>query len=122
MNFPVGGRSWRLLRNYDPADFFDTGMSFSNSIGAQLGTENHKSYISLSSYNARGVVHNNNLDRYNVSYNGTYTITDKLSLGATFMYTNKKAQNMLSQGDYYNPIVPIYLFPRGDNIDKYKIL
>ncbi len=27
---------------------------------------------------------------------------------------------MLSQGDYYNPIVPIYLFPRGDNIDKYK--
>ena len=27
---------------------------------------------------------------------------------------------MLSQGDYYNPIVPIYLCPRGDNIDKYK--
>ena len=106
--------------NYDPADFFDTGMSFSNSIGAQLGNENHKSYVSLSSYNARGIVHNNNLDRYNISYNGTYAITDKLSLGTTFMYVNKKAQNMLSQGDYYNPIVPIYLFPRGDNIDKYK--
>ena len=106
--------------NYDPADFFDTGMSFSNSIGAQLGNENHKSYVSLSSYNARGIVHNNDLDRYNISYNGTYAITDKLSLGTTFMYVNKKAQNMLSQGDYYNPIVPIYLFPRGDNIDKYK--
>ena len=39
--------------NYDPADFFDTGMSFSNSIGAQLGNENHKSLVSLSSYNAR---------------------------------------------------------------------
>ena len=118
--FSSWGPKLETPANYDPADFFDTGMSFSNSIGAQLGTENHKSYISLSSYNARGVVHNNNLDRYNVSYNGTYTITDKLSLGATFMYTNKKAQNMLSQGDYYNPIVPIYLFPRGDNIDKYK--
>lgn len=106
--------------DYDPADFFDTGMSFSNSVGLQFGNDKNKSYISLAAYNARGIVHNNKMDRYNVSYNGQYNITDKLTLGATFMYVNKKAQNMLSQGEYYNPIVPVYLFPRGDNIDKYK--
>lgn len=106
--------------NYDPADFFDTGMSFSNSVGLQFGNDKNKSYISLAAYNAHGIVHNNKMDRYNVSYNGQYDITDKLTLGATFMYVNKKAQNMLSQGEYYNPIVPIYLFPRGDNIEKYK--
>lgn len=118
--FSSWGPKLETSADYDPADFFDLGMSFSNSVGAQFGNEKHKSYLSLSAYNARGIVHNNNLDRYNVSYNGMYNLTDKLTLGATFMYVNKKAQNMLSQGDYYNPIVPIYLFPRGDNIDKYK--
>lgn len=106
--------------NYDPADFFNMGTSFSNSIGLQFGNEKNKSYISLAAYNARGIIHNNKMNRYNISYNGQYNITDKLVLAATFMYVDKKAQNMLSQGEYYNPIVPIYLFPRGDNIDKYK--
>ena len=118
--FSSWGPKLETPANYDPADFFDTGMSFSNSIGLQFGNEKNKSYVSLATYNARGVVHNNKMERYNVSYNGQYDITDKLTLGATFMYVNKKAQNMLSQGEYYNPIVPIYLFPRGDNLDKYK--
>ncbi|HEY9542010.1 SusC/RagA family TonB-linked outer membrane protein [Prevotella sp.] len=106
--------------SFDPADFFDTGSSFSNSVGLQFGNDKNKSYISLAAYNAHGIIHNNKLNRYNVTYNGMYSITDKLSLGATFMYVNKKTQNMLSQGEYYNPIVPLYLFPRGDNIEKYK--
>lgn len=106
--------------NYDPADFFETGVSFSNSIGIQLGSEKSATYLSLAAYNADGVIHNNTMDRYNVTYNGMYNITDKLTLGATFMYANKKAQNMLSQGEYYNPLLPIYLFPRGDNIKKYE--
>lgn len=118
--FSSWGPKLETPANYDPADFFEVGTSFSNSIGLQFGNDKNKSYISLAAYNARGVIHNNKMDRYNVSYNGSYDITDKLTLGATFMYVNKKAQNMLSQGEYYNPIVPIYLFPRGDNIEKYK--
>ena len=106
--------------NYDPADFFETGTSFSNSVEIHFGNEKNKTYLSLAAYNADGVIHNNKMDRYNVTYNGMYNITDKLTLGATIIYANKKTQNMLSQGEYYNPIVPVYLFPRGDNIEKYK--
>ena len=105
---------------YNVSDFFNTGTSYSNSLGLQFGNQKNKSYISLAAYNARGIIHNNKMDRYNVSYNGQYNITDKLTLGAMFMYVDKKAQNMLSQGEYYNPIVPLYLFPRGDNFNKYK--
>ncbi|WP_101689475.1 SusC/RagA family TonB-linked outer membrane protein [Dysgonomonas massiliensis] len=107
-------------KNYDPADFFDTGVSFSNSVGLQFGNEKNKTYISLAAYNADGIIHNNKIDRYNVTYNGMYDITNNLTLAATMMYANKRSQNMVSQGEYYNPIVPIYLFPRGDEIDKYK--
>ncbi|HEV9038802.1 MAG TPA: hypothetical protein VGQ51_19330, partial [Puia sp.] len=42
-----------------------------------------------------------------------------LDLGAA--YINVGEQNMLSQGQYFNPLIPIYLFPRGDNIEKYKV-
>lgn len=106
--------------NYNPADFFQTGASVSNTVGIQFGNEKNCTYLSLSAYNAHGVIHNNKMNRYNVSYNGMYSIGDKLSLGATLMYIDKTAQNMLSQGEYYNPIVPIYLFPRGDQIEKYR--
>lgn len=118
--FSSWGQKLDKAKNYDPADFFDTGYSLSNNIGMQFGNENNKTYISLAAYNAEGVIHNNELDKYNLTYNGLYNITDKLTLGATLMYVNKKSQNMLSQGEYYNPLVPIYLFPRGDNLEKYE--
>ena len=28
---------------------------------------------------------------------------------------------MFSQGQYFNPLVPVYLFPRGDDIRKYEV-
>lgn len=118
--FTSWGAKFDTPKNYDPADFFQTGSSFSNTVGLQFGTAGNKTYLSLAAYNANGVIHNNTIDRYNVSYNGLYHIADNLILGATFMYANKEAQNMLSQGEYYNPLLPVYLFPRGDNIEKYK--
>lgn len=118
--FSSWGVKFDQPKDYDPADFFDTGTSFSNSVGLQFGNERNRTYLSLAAYNARGVVHNNKMDRYNVSYNGMYNVTDKLTLGATLMYVNKRTQNMLAQGEYHNPLVPVYLFPRGDEMDKYK--
>lgn len=82
--FSSWGPKLETPANYDPADFFDTGMSFSNSIGAQLGTENHKPIFLFLLIMPVGIVHNNNLDRYNVSYNGTYTITGQTFFGSYF--------------------------------------
>lgn len=35
------------------------------------------------------------------------------------MYMNVAEKNMVSQGLYFNPIIPIYMFPAGDDIRKY---
>lgn len=119
--FSSWGPKLEQRSSFCPSSFFETGMSFSNSVGIQFGNEKYSTYLSLGSYNAQGIIKNNDLDRYNISFNGNYKINKKLTLGATMMYMKRKSQNMIAQGDYYNPIVPLYLFPRGDEFSKYEV-
>lgn len=107
---------------FNPADFFQTGTNVSNSISLSTGTEKNQTYFSAAAVNAKGIVPNNTFDRYNLTLHNTSTyLDDKLSLDLNLMYIKMKNQNMLSQGQYFNPIVPLYLFPRGDDIEKYKV-
>src|SRR5690606_17682871 len=46
---------------------------------------------------------------------------DKLFLDVGFMMANVKEQNMTAQGLYFNPLVPLYLFPAGDDFNKAQI-
>lgn len=81
----------------------------------------NQTYVSVGAVNARGIIQNNDLDRYNFSVrNTTSMLNDKLTMDLSFMYSNVKEQNMLSQGEYANPLVPVYLFPRGDDFSKYQ--
>lgn len=118
--------SWgeKLLKpgTYDPKDFFQTGYNESNSISISTGTDANSSYFSAGSMNAQGIIHNNNFERYNFSFrNSSKFLNDKLTLDLSAMYMNIKEQNMLSQGQYFNPLIPIYLFPAGDDIRKYQL-
>ena len=107
--------------SYDPADFFQTGFNVNNSISLSTGTETNQTYFSASTVNARGIVHNNDFERYNFSVrNSSDMLNNRLHMDLSFMYMRINEQNMLSQGQYFNPLVPIYLFPRGDDIAKYK--
>ena len=107
--------------SYDPADFFQTGFNVNNSISLSTGTETNQTYFSASTVNARGIVHNNDFERYNFSVrNSSDMLNNRLHMDLSFMYMRINEQNMLSQGQYFNPLVPIYLFPRGDDIAKYQ--
>ena len=44
----------------------------------------------------------------------------KLDVGASYIIQNDR--NMTNQGVYSNPIVPVYLFPRGDDFSLIKVL
>lgn len=43
----------------------------------------------------------------------------KLDVGASYIIQNDR--NMTNQGAYSNPIVPVYLFPRGDDFNLIKV-
>jgi len=108
--------------SYDPKEFFQTGYNVSNSISVSTVTDKASTYFSVGSVNAEGIIHNNTLDRYNFSFrNSSQFLDDKFNLDLSAMYMNVKEQNMLAQGQYFNPLIPVYLFPPGDEIIKYQL-
>src|SRR3712207_795837 len=52
--------------NFNPKDFFNTGHSYINSVTLTTGTKTNKTYVSVASTNATGILENNAYDRYNL--------------------------------------------------------
>ena len=106
---------------YTPADFFETGHVYTNAVTVSGGTDKNQTYFSAASVNSDGIIPNNEYDRYNFTFRNTsYFLKDKLRLDASASYIYQKDQNMTNQGVYSNPLVPAYLFPRGENFAIYK--
>lgn len=121
-DFSSWGAKLTKPTDYKPSDFFQTGTNINNALSLSTGTDKNQTYVSAASLNAKGIIPGNKLTRYNFNVRNTSSfLDDKFTLDLNLMYTNEKDQNMLSQGQYFNPLVPIYLFPRGDDIEKYKI-
>ncbi|HEY4064724.1 MAG TPA: SusC/RagA family TonB-linked outer membrane protein [Puia sp.] len=107
---------------YQPKDFFQTGTNVTNTLSMSTGTDKDQTYLSAAAVNATGIIPNNKLTRYNFNVRNTSSfLDDKLNLDLGLMYINGLEQNMLSQGQYFNPLIPVYLFPRGDDIRKYQV-
>ncbi len=105
--------------DYRPADFFQTGANIANSVSLSAGSDKNQTYLSLGATNSQGIIHSNNYDRYNLSVrNTTSFLNDRMTLDLGYMLATVKEQNMLSQGQYHNPLVPVYLFPAGDDFSK----
>ena len=107
---------------YDPKkDFFNTGTNFVNSFTLSTGTKHNQTFASFSSTNADGIVPNNSYDRLNLTIRNTSTfLNDKLQLDLGASYVKQKDKNMVSQGQYWNPVMAAYLFPRGENFEDIK--
>lgn len=118
--------SWNPARmntptDYSVEDFFQTGYNEANTVSLSTGSAKNQTYLSAGTVNARGIIQNNELDRYSFTgRNTTNFLKGRMILDLSAMYTHVEEQNMLSQGEYANPLVPIYLFPRGDDIEKYR--
>ena len=107
--------------NYTPNDYFETGHTYTNSFSVSGGTDRNQTYFSAAAVNSDGIIPNNKYDRYNFTFrNTTYFLKDKLKIDASASYIIQKDQNMTNQGVYSNPLVPAYLFPRGNNFDIYR--
>ena len=108
--------------NYDPKnDFFNTGTNFINSLTLTTGTKQNQTFASISSTNSKGIVPNNAYDRLNFTIRNTATFfNDKLQLDLGASYVKQKDRNMVSQGQYWNPVMAAYLFPRGESFEAIK--
>lgn len=120
--------SWGTLlndasrRNYEPRDFFDTGITYTNSITLSTGTDKNQTFFSAAAVNSEGIVPNNRYNRFNFTFrNATNFLNDRMKLDVGASYIIQNDRNMTNQGAYSNPIVPVYLFPRGDDFNLIKV-
>lgn len=131
LNSSIGSelKSWGHKMNdynnphYDPAkDYFQTGVTHTESLSLSTGNEKNQTYFSASSIDSYGIVPNNKYSRYNVTFrNTTSFMNDKLHLDFGGSYINQKDRNMTNQGTYNNPLVGAYLFPRGGDWDAVRM-
>ena len=116
------GEKLHTPSTYDPKDdFFNTGTNFINSLTLNTGTKQNQTFASISSTNSKGIVPNNKYNRLNFTIRNTASmLNDKLVLDLGASYVKQDDQNMVSQGQYWNPVMAAYLFPRGENFEDIK--
>lgn len=86
-------------------DFFDNGHKFFNNVAFSGGNEKGTYRVSMTSLNEKGVVPNNNLDRYQVGFNGQYKLTSKLTSSINFNYLKQTSTNRPDNGYGRNTIM-----------------
>ncbi len=107
--------------DYKPKDFFQTGINATSSLALATGSEKNQTYISLGNVASKGIIPNNNYNRYNFTGRNTAVfLNGKMNLDVSFNAGLVDEQNMISQGQYFNPLIAIYLFPPGDDFDRVK--
>jgi TonB-linked SusC/RagA family outer membrane protein len=107
--------------SYKPADFFQTGLNSTTGLTLSTGSSKNQTFISLGNVTARGIIPNNSFGRSNLTArNSTVFLDGKLNLDLGFSTALVNEQNMISQGQYFNPLIAIYLFPPGDQFDRVK--
>ena len=116
-----GSKTASTYGAYDPKGFFNTGSNIQNNISLTAGTDKNQTYLSVGTTNASGILPNNRYDRYNVTFrNSTSMLNDKLTLDFNFNYINEADRNLTAQGQYFNPLTSVYLFPRGESFDAVR--
>ena len=86
------------------------------------GSETSQTHVSVGAVNAGGIVPNNRYNRYNFTFRNSWdVIKDVLQLDFSLLYVKQNTRNGIGQGMYYNPLVPTYLFPPSDDINRYAV-
>lgn len=125
-NRPGEVRSWgekggSPYGGFEPEDFFNTGTNIQNNVALTVGNDRNQTYLSVGTTNARGIIPDNKYNRYNFTVrNTTKFLDDKLTLDISLSYVNQNDRNLMAQGQYFNPLVPLYLFPRGESFDAIR--
>lgn len=125
-NRPGEVRSWgekggSPYGGFEPEDFFNTGTNIQNNVALTVGNDRNQTYLSVGTTNARGIIPDNKYNRYNFTVrNTTKFLDDKLTLDFSLSYINQNDRNLMAQGQYFNPLVPLYLFPRGESFDAIR--
>ena len=82
-------------------NFFQTGITYDNSVSITSGGESGHMRLSLSQQDITGTIPNTDMTKNSVSFNGTQNLSDWLSATITANYVKNSSDNLPGQG--YGP-------------------
>lgn len=102
-------------------DFFTQGKKYFNNLAFSGGNEFGDYRVSVTALNEKGVIPNNNLDRYQVSANGSYKLTQKLTSSININYVKQNSTNRPDNGYGRNTFMYFFTWMgRNVNINSLK--
>ncbi len=115
-------KSYKAIKN-NLRDFFETGVTFNNSVAFDGATDKSDFYVALSNINNNGVypTRSDAYNKYTFSSNGSYKVNNKLTFSSSLSYSYQK-NNFVSTGQKLNPIFALYNVPRDVSITAQKDL
>ena len=115
-------KSYKAVKN-NIRDYFDTGVTFNNSVAFDGATDKSDYYVALSNVNNNGVypTRADSYNKYTFTTNGSYKATNKLTFSSSISYSYQK-NNFVSTGQKLNPIFALYNVPRDISITGQKDL
>lgn len=100
---------------------FRTGHTYTNSLNISGGSPTSQSYFSVANTTGDGVVPNNKLKRNNINFQQvSHFLNDRLTVTANTNYIFQQIDNTPNIGFASNPLMGLYLFPRGLDLGQYK--
>ena len=104
-------------------DFYKTGHVYQNAVSISGGIDfkggKNKTYASLASLQSGSIVPNSVYNRYNAYlHNTTPLLNDALQIDLSGNYIRQYERNQVASGIAFNPIVGLYLYPRGEQFGQ----
>lgn len=97
-------------------DFFNTGLTFNNSITLNGGNEMARTYFSYANTTQSGMIENNKFSKHNVTLKETFNLFDKrLSINLGLNYIHQETKNSPVIGRVLSPLHALYRMPA--NVD-----
>jgi TonB-linked SusC/RagA family outer membrane protein len=111
---------WQPYKN-NRSDFWETGVTSTNSISIYGGGKNGSGRLSLTSVNNKWIMPNTGNKRFTISTKNSYQVHDKIRLNASLMYTSNSSDNIPGTG-YNNHSISYFMIFQNPNVnlDWYK--
>lgn len=102
-------------------EFWQTGVTWINSVGLMAGGDKAQSYFSYSNTDNKGVIPTAKFNRHTFTFReNARFFNDKLTVDGLITLSKQKSTNRPSSGLYNNPQLGVYLFPRNLDFASYK--
>lgn len=104
---PTERTPWRPYKNYI-SGFFQTGITYSNSLAVEGGGENGSARLSVTHLRNKWIIPNTGFERMNAALSVNQNISDRLKISGKVNYTNKTSDNLPIAG-YNNQSIMYFL-------------